>query len=85
MLWHCCSLLLMQVHPHGTIPALLLENGTVMLESAAICLYIAQEFSYKVNLLPDTEQLPAYYKWDDIDTVMFIIFRNACVMNGLVK
>ena len=34
-----------------------------MLESAAICLYLAREFSSRVNLLPNAEQLPVYLKY----------------------
>lgn len=53
-----------EVHPHGTLPALKLEDGTVLLESAAICLYLAEIFldSEGESLLPDTENTSEYYK-----------------------
>ena len=53
-----------EVHPHGTLPALKLEDGTVLLESAAICLYLAEVFlgPEGQSLLPDAEHTPEYYK-----------------------
>ena len=52
------------IHPHGTLPALLLEDGKVILESSAICLYLAEAFlnSDGENLLPEPEYLPDYFK-----------------------
>ena len=52
------------VHPHATLPALQLEDGSVMLESAAICLYLAESFldSKGQNLLPDGEHSAHYYE-----------------------
>ena len=54
----------LQVHPHGTIPALVLEDGTTLLESAAICLYIAHEFSgkYGPDLLPSEDNMAEFYE-----------------------
>ena len=52
------------VHPHTTLPALQLEDGSVMLESAAICLYLAETFldPKGQNLLPDKEYSACYYE-----------------------
>lgn len=53
-----------EVHPHGTLPALMLEDGTVLLESSAICLYLAEVFldPEGQSLLPDSTSTPEYYK-----------------------
>lgn len=53
-----------EVHPHGTLPALMLEDKSVLLESAAICLYLAECFldPSGENLLPDPEYAAVYYK-----------------------
>lgn len=52
------------VHPHGTLPSLALEDGSVLLESAAICLYLAECFvdSSGQDLLPAPENTAEYYK-----------------------
>ena len=52
------------VHPHATLPALLLEDGSVLLESAAICLYLAESFldPEGQNLLPDEKHAAHYYE-----------------------
>jgi glutathione S-transferase len=52
------------VHPHATLPALQLEDGSVMLESAAICLYLAESFldPEGYDLLPDEEHSAHYYE-----------------------
>lgn len=53
-----------EVHPHGTLPSLMLEDGFVLLESSAICLYLAECFldPSGETLLPDSENAPEYYK-----------------------
>ncbi len=53
-----------EIHPHGTLPALKLEDGTVLLESSAICLYLAETFldSDGGSLLPDPQHTSEYYK-----------------------
>ena len=53
-----------EIHPHGTLPALKLEDGYVLLESGAICLYLAELFldPNEETLLPDEEQAPHYYE-----------------------
>jgi glutathione S-transferase len=52
------------VHPHATLPALQLEDGSVMLESAAICFYLAESFldAEGHDLLPDEEHSAHYYE-----------------------
>ena len=50
------------VHPYGTIPALIIdEDGKqqTILESAAICLYLAQRFNN--GMLPSAEESANYY------------------------
>lgn len=53
-----------EVHPHGTLPSLALEDGSVLLESSAICLYLAECFvdSSGQDLLPSPEHISEYYK-----------------------
>ena len=53
-----------EVHPHGTLPALKLENGYVLLESGSICLYLADLFldPNEESLLPDEEHAAYYYE-----------------------
>lgn len=52
------------IHPHGTLPSLVLEDGSVLLESAAICLYLAESFvdPSGENLLPEPKYVSEYYK-----------------------
>ena len=52
------------VHPHGTLPALVLRDGSVLLESSAICLYLADNLTRPdgSTLLPDKQQQAHYYK-----------------------
>ena len=53
-----------EIHPHGTLPALQLEDGFVLLESSAICLYLAEVFldPEEQSLLPDEEHAAHYYE-----------------------
>lgn len=53
-----------EVHPHGTLPALELEDGSVMLESSSICLYLAEVFldPGEQTLLPDEKHAAHYYE-----------------------
>ncbi len=53
-----------EVHPHGTLPALVMEDGSVMLESAAICFYLAEVFLDPDgnSLLPEPQHTMEYYK-----------------------
>ena len=53
-----------EVHPHGTLPSLMLEDGSVILESSAICLYLAECFvdPSGENLLPEPKNASEYYK-----------------------
>jgi len=50
------------VHPHGTVPAMVDDeaqsgSGRVMLESAAICMYLAERHG---NLLPQPHMMSDY-------------------------
>ena len=51
------------IHPHATLPAMKMEDGHVMLESGAICLYLAETFLGRdgSDLLPEGEQTAIYY------------------------
>ena len=53
-----------EVHPHGTIPCLMMEDRSVLLESSAICLYLAECFQDHAgeNLLPEPENAAEYFK-----------------------
>ena len=59
------------VHPHGTLPALVLRDGSVLLESSAICLYLADNLTRPdgTTLLPDKQQQAHYYKYVVCDYV----------------
>ncbi|KAK7113014.1 glutathione S-transferase GstA-like [Littorina saxatilis] len=48
------------VHPHNTIPALEIEGGPTMLESTAICLYLADLCG---RLAPEPQDRAEYYDW----------------------
>ncbi|XP_033097467.1 glutathione S-transferase GST-6.0-like isoform X2 [Anneissia japonica] len=48
------------VHPHGTIPALKLDNDVIVLESGAICMYLADLFG---GLAPHYLERAEYYNW----------------------
>ena len=50
-----------EVHPHATLPAMKLDDGSVMLESGAICLYLAESF-LDDTLLPEGEHTAVYYE-----------------------
>ena len=53
-----------EVHPHGTLPSLVMEDDSVLLESSAICLYLAECFVNPSgeDLLPNVESAAMYYK-----------------------
>lgn len=69
------------VHPHATVPALVDENsGLVLIESGAICLYLARLHQ---QLTPDDDDsvLPIYYDWvvyaaATLDPCLSIVERN---------
>ena len=46
------------VHPHGTIPCLEVENQTTIIESGAICMYLAELYE---DMVPDDKA--SYYKF----------------------
>ena len=47
------------VHPHGLVPAMVTSEGEVMIESAAICLHLAQIYG---KCLPDEKNETLYYR-----------------------
>lgn len=55
---------LARINPLGQVPALTLPNGTVMTESAAISLYLADKYP-KADLAPapDAAERPSYLRW----------------------
>ncbi|KAK7113012.1 glutathione S-transferase GstA-like [Littorina saxatilis] len=48
------------VHPHGTVPALEVEGRPPVLESAAICMYLADLCG---RLAPEPKDRAEYYNW----------------------
>lgn len=49
-----------RTHPHGTVPALEVEGQDTILESGAICLYLAELYG---RCLPVCGHRKNYYKW----------------------
>ena len=49
-----------EVNPHGLVPSMVLADGTHMIESAAICMYIADKYG---KMLPEPEKEPIYYRY----------------------
>lgn len=45
-------------HPQGLVPSMILKDGTVMIESAAICLYLADLYQ---QCLPEPDEKPSFY------------------------
>ena len=62
------------VHPHGTLPALVLRDGTVLLESSAICLYLADNMTCPsgCTLLPDKQHQAHYYKYVHVEDIVYL-------------
>ena len=53
----------LRLHPHGLVPALQ-DGETVIFETAAICLYLADRFPEKMLAPPPASpQRAAYYQW----------------------
>jgi glutathione S-transferase len=53
----------LRIHPHGQVPALV-DGDLALLESAAICLYLADKFpDAKLAPAPGTPQRGRYYQW----------------------
>ena len=49
-----------EVNPHGLVPSMVLPDGTHMVESAAICMYIADKYG---KMLPEPDKEPVYYRY----------------------
>ena len=65
------------VHPYRTIPALRLPSGETLLESGAICLYLADIYSEKLasqGLAPAVSEKANYYnvRFIDLSTLLIL-------------
>ncbi|XP_077980770.1 glutathione S-transferase GstA-like [Glandiceps talaboti] len=49
-----------EVHPHGTLPALVVNDDYTVLESGAICMYLADVYG---RLVPSRFDRKEYYNW----------------------
>ena len=49
-----------EINPHGLVPSMVLPDGTHMVESAAICMYIADKYG---KMLPEPDKEPVYYRY----------------------
>lgn len=56
------------VHPLGTIPALVLETGEVLVESGAICLYLAEKYGKLRPTGDDVQEKVHFLNWFSIAT-----------------
>jgi glutathione S-transferase len=53
----------LKIHPHGAVPALV-DGDLTLIESAAICMYLADKFSEKgLAPPPGTPERGSYYQW----------------------
>lgn len=50
-----------EVHPHGQVPAMVTSDGEIIIESAAICLYLAQLYG---KCLPDEQNEANYFRFE---------------------
>lgn len=51
------------IHPHGTVPALV-DGNLALMESSAICMYLADKFPEKgMAPAPGTPERGLYYQW----------------------
>ncbi|MCX8071733.1 MAG: glutathione S-transferase family protein [Candidatus Binatia bacterium] len=51
------------IHPHGTVPALV-DGNLALMESSAICMYLADKFADKgLAPAPGTQERGLYYQW----------------------
>lgn len=56
-----------KIQPHGTVPCLEIEGRQPIIESGAICLYLADIYG---RLGPELDR-EAYYKYDDFHCRLF--------------
>lgn len=54
------------IHPHGTVPALVTSDGATMIEGAAIILYLADLYQ---QLLPSLSETSHYYRYELVQTI----------------
>ena len=57
---------------HGTIPTLVLPDGTVMVESVAITLYLAELYSF----LPPVDKRADYYRYILVSPIILYVIHN---------
>lgn len=51
------------IHPHGTVPALV-DGNLALMESSAICMYLADKYPEKgLAPAPGTQERGLYYQW----------------------
>ncbi|KAL5018931.1 hypothetical protein ScPMuIL_004653 [Solemya velum] len=67
-----------KTHPHGTVPALEIEGQDTILESGAICLYLAELYE---RCLPESGHRKNYYNWilyatSTLDSVLELLFEQ---------
>lgn len=54
----------LKIHPLGLVPAMRLNNGEYIYESAGICMYLADRYpEYELAPAIDDQQRGAYYQW----------------------
>jgi len=65
-----------KIHPHGYVPALELDDGQVMIESSAICMFLGEKIAPAVG----SPERAKYYEWmvyvpatidPTLETIMF--------------
>ncbi|XP_041362222.1 glutathione S-transferase 1-like [Gigantopelta aegis] len=66
------------VHPHGTIPALQVEGRNPVVESGAICLFLANKYG---RFGPDDDHVSDYYNWivyttSTLDATLAVLFSR---------
>lgn len=54
-----------KIHPHGFVPALVEDDGTTLIESSAICMYLVDRYGGGKELAPalGTTDRGKYYEW----------------------
>ena len=62
------------VNPHGTVPVLEIEGGPTILESSAICLYLADLCG---KFAPEPKNRAEYYQWVKCVWFSFLVFYTA--------
>jgi glutathione S-transferase len=75
----------LRIHPHGQVPALT-DDGLTLIESAAICLYLADKFpAAKLAPALGTPERGRYYQWivyavATLETPVLQVFMNTIML-----